>query len=222
MKYKLIAFVLITLFLYGIFMNIYINTDSNFAAIKNKIIRLHIIANSDSLKDQELKLKVRDAVLNKMKPVFNDLKDTDKAKEIIKDNMEVIKSTVQKELEAAGKNFPIEVELTECDFPTKKYGDLTFPKGEYQALNIKIGNGQGKNWWCVMFPPLCFVDIAQEMGIMEEEELQEVLSKEEIELLKNGTIDKVPIKIKFKIAEIYKSINSKISKLMRKETEIAK
>lgn len=221
MKYKIIAFILITLSLYGLFMNIYINTDSNFAGIKNKVIRLHIIANSDSLKDQEIKLKVKDAVLEKMKPVFNGLEDTEKAKKIIEDNMEIIKATVQKELEAAGKNFPVEVELSKCDFPTKKYGELTFPKGEYQALNIKIGNGEGKNWWCVMFPPLCFVDIIQDIDI-QNGELQEVLSKEEIELLKNGSLDKIPIKIKFKVAEIYKSINSKILKLLGKETEISK
>ncbi len=219
MKYKLIAFILITLFLYGFFMNTYINTDSDFAGIKNKIVRLHIIANSDSLKDQEIKLRVRDAVLEKMKPAFKDLTDTEKAKEIITDNMETIKATVQEELTKMGKNFPVEVELSKCDFPTKKYGDFTFPEGEYQALNIKIGNGQGKNWWCVMFPPLCFVDLAQEANLGEEE-FREVLSKEEMEMLKNGT--KVPIKIKFKVAEIYKSLNSKISRLIRKETEIAK
>ena len=218
MKYKTLAFILITLFLFGLFMNIYINTDNNLASIKNKIIRLHVVANSDSLSDQEIKLRVRDAVLREMKPVFKDLTDTDKAKVVITDNLGFIKTTVQKELESLGKNFPVEVELEKCEFPNVKYGELIFPQGEYQALNIKIGKGEGKNWWCVMFPPLCFTDMAQEV-VLQEEELNEVLTPKEIELLKNGIQEEIPIKIKFKVAEIYKSFNEKITKLIRKDTE---
>ncbi len=221
MKYKILAFILITLLLYGLFMNIYINTDNNLADIKNKIIRLHIVANSDSLSDQEIKLRVRDAVLKEMKPAFKDLADADKAKIVIMDNLGFIKTTVEKELEGLGKSFPVEVELEKCEFPNVKYGELLFPQGEYQALNIRIGNGKGKNWWCVMFPPLCFTDMAQEV-VLHEEALNEILTPKEIELLKNGVQEEIPIKIKFKVAEIYKSFNEKITKLIRKNTEFVK
>ena len=221
MKYKILAFILITLFLFGLFMNIYINTDNNLAGIKNKIIRLHIVANSDSLSDQQIKLRVRDAVIKEMKPAFKNLTDTEKAKTVITDNLVFIKTTVEKELDSMGKNFPVEIELEKCEFPNVKYGELLFPQGEYQALNIRIGKGQGKNWWCVMFPPLCFTDMTQEV-VLEEEKLSEILTVKEIELLKNGVEKEIPIKIKFKVAEIYKSFNEKVANLIRKNTEIVK
>lgn len=221
MKYKIISFIVIALFIFGLFMNIYINTDSNFSGIKNKIIRLHVVANSDSPDDQEIKLKVRDAVVSELSPAIKDLTDVNKVNAFITDNLDTIKKTAQKELEKLDKRFPIEIELGKYEFPTKVYGDFTFPGGEYQALNIKIGNGQGKNWWCVMFPPLCFVDIAQ--GVVSKntiDELKEVLTEEEIEMLKSNRQEEIPVKLKFKIAEIYKMLNIKVAKIIRKNTEM--
>lgn len=202
-------------------MNIYINKDSCLAGIKNKIIRLHIVANSDSAEDQEIKLRVRDIVLKELSPAFKDITDTEKAGLIIKRNLDFLKDKIQNELKKMNKDFPVEVCLSKYEFPTRVYGEYTLPKGEYQALNVKIGNGQGKNWWCVMFPPLCFVDIAQG-GTSKDvlDEIKEVLSKEEIDLLKTDYYEKVPIKLKSKIAEIYKNLNLKMAKIIRKNKQM--
>jgi len=118
-----------------------------------------------------------------------------------------------------GKSYPIDIELGIFEFPTKVYGDLTFPAGSYQALNVKIGEAKGKNWWCVMFPPLCFVDIAQ--GVVSEktlEEFKEILEENELELLKSqkGNGEDI-VKIKFKLAEIAKNLNKNLAKIIGKE-----
>lgn len=221
MKYKIISFIIITLFIFGLFMNIYINRDSCLANIKNKIIRLHIVANSDSAEDQEIKLKVRDIVLKELGPAFKDITDTEKAGLIIKKNLGFIKNKIQSELIKMNKDFPVEVCLSKYEFPTRVYGEYTLPKGEYQALNVKIGNGKGKNWWCVMFPPLCFVDITQGGASKNAlDEIKEVLSKEEIDLLKTDYHEEVPIKLKFKIAEMYKKLNLKVAKIIRKNKQM--
>lgn len=221
MKYKFVAFLIAALFIFGLLMNIYINTDYTFSNIKDKIIRLHVVANSDSPEDQALKLSIRDAVINEMAPILKDLTETEKVKAIIVDNLESIKKAAQIEMEKLNKNFPISVELGEYEFPTKVYGNFTFPAGKYQALNIRIGEGKGKNWWCVMFPPLCFIDIAQ--GAVSDDilkEFKEVLTEKEMELLKTHREDEIPVKMKFKIVELAKSFNTKIAKILGKKLEM--
>lgn len=221
MKYKVTAFLIAALFIFGLLMNIYINTDYTFSNIKDKIIRLHVVANSDSPEDQALKLSIRDVVINEMAPILKDLTETEKVKAIIVDNLESIKKAAQIEMEKLNKNFPISVELGEYEFPTKVYGNFTFPAGKYQALNIRIGEGKGKNWWCVMFPPLCFIDIAQ--GAVSDDilkEFKEVLTEKEMELLKTHREDEIPVKMKFKIVELAKSFNTKIAKILGKKLEM--
>lgn len=221
MKYKFVAFLIAALFIFGLLMNIYINTDYTFSNIKDKIIRLHVVANSDSPEDQALKLSIRDVVINEMAPILKDLTETEKVKAIIVDNLESIKKAAQIEMEKLNKNFPISVELGEYEFPTKVYGNFTFPAGKYQALNIRIGEGKGKNWWCVMFPPLCFIDIAQ--GAVSDDilkEFKEVLTEKEMELLKTHREDEIPVKMKFKIVELAKSFNTKIAKILGKKLEM--
>lgn len=221
MKYKFVAFLIAALFIFGLLMNIYINTDYTFSNIKDKIIRLHVVANSDSPEDQALKLSIRDAVINEMAPILKDLTETEKVKAIIVDNLESIKKAAQIEMKKLNKNFPISVELGEYEFPTKVYGNFTFPAGKYQALNIRIGEGKGKNWWCVMFPPLCFIDIAQ--GAVSDDilkEFKEVLTEKEMELLKAHQEDEIPVKMKFKIVELAKSFNTKIAKILGKKLEM--
>lgn len=218
MKYKFIAFLILVLFVFGILMNTYINTDHTLSNIKDKIIRLHVVANSDSPKDQALKLSIRDAIINELTPMLKDLTEAEKVKTMIADNLDNIKETAEKELERLGEKYDITVDLGVHEFPTKMYGNLSFPAGEYQALNVVIGEGGGKNWWCVMFPPLCFVDIAQ--GVVSEkslEELKEVLTEQEINMIKSGRQEEIPVKIKFKIAEIYEKLNIKVAKIIGKK-----
>jgi stage II sporulation protein R len=130
--------------------------------IEKEIIRFHVIANSDSEEDQNLKLKVRDAVVDF---VYNGLENStslEESRKFILDNKSEIENIARKEIENYGYDYKIESMLSRENFPDKVYGELVFPQGEYEAYRILIGEGKGQNWWCVMFPPLCFVDGSKE------------------------------------------------------------
>jgi stage II sporulation protein R len=219
MKYKIISFILITFFIFGLLMNLHINNDSVLGDIKDKIIRLHVVANSDSPEDQAIKLQIRDAIIKELEPKLENLKNQEEVKNIISANMDNLIAAAEEEMARLGKSFPIDIELGTYEFPTKIYGDLSFPAGSYQALNVKIGEAQGKNWWCVMFPPLCFVDIAQ--GVISEktlEEFKEILDEDELELLKSKkNSEEETVKIKFKLVEMAKNFNKNLAKIIGKE-----
>lgn len=219
MKYKIISFILITFFIFGLLMNLHINNDSVLGDIKDKIIRLHVVANSDSPEDQAIKLQIRDAIIKELEPKLENLKNQEEVKNIISANMDNLIAAAEEEMARLGKSFPIDIELGTYEFPTKVYGDLSFPAGSYQALNVKIGEAQGKNWWCVMFPPLCFVDIAQ--GVISEktlEEFKEILDEDELELLKSKkNSEEETVKIKFKLVEMAKNFNKNLAKIIGKE-----
>lgn len=219
MKYKIISFIIMTFFIFGLLMNLHINNDSVLGDIKDKIIRLHVVANSDSPEDQAIKLRIRDAIIKELEPKLENMKSQEEVKNLISANMDNLISAAEEEMAKIGKSYPIDIELGTYEFPTKVYGDLTFPAGSYQALNVKIGEAKGKNWWCVMFPPLCFVDIAQ--GVVSEktlEEFKEILDENELELLKSQKDNEEEIvKIKFKLAEIAKNLNKNLAKIIGKE-----
>lgn len=219
MKYKIISFILIVFFIFGLLMNLHISKDSILGDIKDKIIRLHVVANSDSPEDQTLKLQIRDVIIKELEPKLKNLKNQDEVKALIISSIEQLKTTAEMEMKRLGKNFPIDIELGTFEFPTKVYGYLSFPAGSYQALNVKIGEAKGKNWWCVMFPPLCFVDIAQ--GVVSDkalEEFKEILDEDELELLQSGKEDEEDkVKMKFKLAEIAKNLNKNIAKIIGKK-----
>jgi stage II sporulation protein R len=214
-KYKIGIFLLVTFFVFGVLVSIYINTDRALADVPEKIIRLHVVANSDSPEDQQLKLQVRDKVINKMSGRFEGLKDISQVKSIIESSLTEIETLAREAIKENGKLYDVKAVFERTDFPTKVYGNLTLPAGSYQALNIVIGEGEGKNWWCVMFPPLCFIDIAH--GVVPEKtmsELKESLTEEEYRLLLSSrTEGEIPVKLRFKIVELAKSMNLKIAKL---------
>jgi len=128
--------------------------------IPEESIRLRILANSDSPADQLLKRKVRDAIVAQMNEWVTDQDHIDQAREAIRANMPAIERLVRDTLAAYGYDYEVKVELGPVDFPTKLYGDVVYPAGVYEALLISIGKAEGQNWWCVLFPPLCFVDMA--------------------------------------------------------------
>ena len=132
----------------------YINTDAMYGG---EIVRLHVIANSDRKTDQELKLKVRDAVLAVSDAVLK-TEDSRSAAEVILDNIQQMKTQAEKVVSENGFDYEIEVVPGVFDFPAKSYQNITLPKGKYRAVRVVIGDGKGQNWWCVMFPPLCFTD----------------------------------------------------------------
>lgn len=152
--------------------------------IAREILRFHVIANSDSREDQALKLTVRDAVIEYMKPVLYGAGSIEETRKRVEGHIEEIGMAAREAIEREGYTYSAGVTLSECYFPRKSYGDCTFPAGCYQALRICIGEAQGKNWWCVLFPNLCFVDSVHAVVPEEEkQELKNVLTEEEYESL---------------------------------------
>ena len=142
-----------------------INTNSeityDYDSVKDEIIRFHVIANSDSDKDQQLKLKVRDEVIKFLSPLLDQSSSIEESRKILKENDEEVKKIAKKVIEENGYKYSVESELSRENFPEKIYGNIVLPQGEYEAYRILIGKSSGQNWWCVMFPPLCFVDVTK-------------------------------------------------------------
>lgn len=147
----------------------------------SELIRFHVIANSDSFADQTLKLHVRDVVVADMKKRFSAANSRQEAEKIVTTNMAEIKRIAQEQVYREGKEYPVEVVLGDFYFPTKSYGSLTLPAGDYHAVRIVIGEGKGKNWWCVLFPPLCFVDSVQTLEKNEAAQGLKVFEKDNVE-----------------------------------------
>ena len=173
------------------------------SGIASQVIRFHILANSDEAYDQSLKLLVKDKVLEEYSPILNTSASIEQTRQTLENNLVGIEELAQNIVYEAGYDYKVKVSLEEDKFPTKKYGDITLPAGNYEALRIEIGSSAGQNWWCVMFPPLCYVDVAKnEIDPAAKEVLREVLSQEEYMLMDNSARqDDDMVKIKFKIVE---------------------
>ena len=124
-------------------------------ALYENVLRLHVLANSDSEEDQALKLKVRDAVLEYTEEIFKNCTDKDEAHSLLEENLDAIKAVAEKTVAEESYSLPVSVALGEEEYPTKNYESCCFPSGEYTSLRIMLGNAEGQNWWCVLFPPLC-------------------------------------------------------------------
>lgn len=131
------------------------NAVATGAEIKNDTLRLHIIANSDSEFDQKLKLKVRDKVLEYTGELFAEVSGKTEAEELAKHSSDEIKKIAQEVIAENGADYAVSVEITDMWFETRTYDEFTLPAGDYRAVRIIIGAGEGHNWWCVMYPPLC-------------------------------------------------------------------
>lgn len=172
--------------------------------IANGVIRFHILANSDSSRDQDLKIKVRDSILSEFEDELSAAKTREQTIEIINKNIDNIELSAEKTLLKNGSAYPVKAKINKDYFPTKKYGDVTLPAGRYDALRLEIGEAKGHNWWCVMFPPLCYVDVTRcSIPEREKKQLAENMGKEEYSIITGDTTD---IKIKFKVVEIWKKI----------------
>lgn len=148
--------------------------------ISEKIIRFHVIANSDSEEDQQLKLKVKEAVVNYTTPLLADSHSLCESEAILQQESQTIKTIADSVIAENGYSYPVTVSLTDTYFPTKSYGNYTFPPGIYRAFEIRIGKAAGKNWWCVMYPPLCFIDLSH--GVVDERgehQMKEILTTDE-------------------------------------------
>lgn len=210
---KNILTVFIVLFLLFIF--IIICADSYVSAvssdISSSVFRLHVIANSDSDEDQNLKYIVRDRILDYMNSLVDtNISSKEETMKIVSENLENFKSIAQDTVYENGYDYEVNVEIGNFTFPTKTYGDIALPAGYYDALRVTIGNAEGKNWWCVMFPPLCFVDVSS--GVVPEdskETLEESLSDEEYELISGSSTE---FEVKFKFVEFFENFKNTFAK----------
>ena len=173
--------------------------------ISDNVFRLHIIANSDLAKDQELKYKVRDSILEY---INNSDIDTNKKSDImlfVQNNKSDLYDIAKKVILENGFDYDVSISIGEFNFPTKTYADISLPAGTYDALRVEIGNANGQNWWCVMFPPLCFIDTTT--GIVPEESkelLENNLDSEEYKLISDTSNSE--LQVKFKIVEFINSL----------------
>lgn len=168
--------------------------------LSDNFFRLHILANSDSNEDQELKLKVRDKIIEYMETLSYSGLTKNEAISLTTSNLQEFKKIAEKTISDEGYNYSVNLEIGNFYFPTKEYGNISLPAGYYDALKIEIGEAKGKNWWCSLFPPLCFVDISA--GVIDEESeeyLKENLSEDEFAIITDSSED---IKFKFKIIEL--------------------
>lgn len=178
--------------------------------IANEVIRLHVLANSDTNFDQALKLKVRDEVLKNMSTKLNNAKNKSQTRKILNDNLEQIKQIALHTVVDNGYDYDVKVLLSNDNFPTKKYADLTLPSGNYESLKIIIGKGQGHNWWCVMFPPLCFVDVTKKtVPDNLKQDLKDALTNEEFKIVNCENEKNLSVKVKFKIVEAWQKFEMK-------------
>lgn len=162
------------------------------AGIADKILRFHVIANSDSQEDQALKLKVRDGVLAYVEPFLADCHGKEQSKAVVLEHMDGIQAAAREVIAREGRDETVSASVGVRYFPLKKYGEFTFPPGEYEALCLELGEARGKNWWCVLYPRLCFVDslhgvVSTESGqelktILTSEEYQQVLHSRDTDL----------------------------------------
>lgn len=171
--------------------------------IASEIIRFHVIANSDLESDQQVKLKVKDAIVTAMRPRMVQCNDITDARKVILENQDYINEIARKTLRQYGYDDTVNVSLAKEQFPIKVYGDITLPAGEYEALCVRIGKAEGHNWWCIVFPSLCYVDETYSVVPAEsKEQLQSVLTEEEYEEISKENAGKV--KVKFKLWEYLK------------------
>lgn len=182
--------------------------DNVSESYKEKLIRFHVIANSDTEEDQELKLKVRDEIISYLQPKLENSSSIEESEKIITSEYDNLQSISRETIIDNGYEYDVKVGIEYSNFPIKQYSNVILPAGEYKALKVVIGEGKGKNWWCVMFPPLCFVD--EENGVIDkstDEKLQSVLDEEEYNLIttKNKEEGNV-VKFKFKIVEVVKDM----------------
>lgn len=199
----LFIFFLIIIF---IFISAKSYSQNMFKNISNNFLRLHVVANSDSTEDQILKYKIRDAVIDYMKPYFSNINTKNDALNILNLQKNNIGDLAKKIAIQNGYNYPVNVSIGNFYFPTKEYSEIILPEGYYDALKIELGNAKGQNWWCVMFPSLCIID-SNNLSFSESSEqlLQENLSEEELSIISN-TSTTPDIKIKFKLIELFENL----------------
>ena len=200
-KNLLIIFIL---FIVYIFLSIFSYSNAVSEDISNNVFRLHVIANSDSEEDQNLKYDVRDALISYMNSISENISSKEEAIKLVNEHKYDFYNIAKKVIFDKGFNYDVNIEIGNFSFPTKTYGDIALPSGFYDALKVEIGDASGQNWWCVMFPSLCFVDVSE--GIVSEEskeDLEANMNTENYNLISSDTLE---FKVKFKLVELFENV----------------
>lgn len=213
---KLKSFIWLALLL---FLYVFISAQSYVSAVStnlsNAVFRLHVIANSDTDEDQALKLKVRDSLLGYMNEICSNCCTKAEAISIATQHKDEFQKIAEQTINDSGYTYSVKININNFYFPTKNYGDISLPAGMYDALRVEIGEAKGQNWWCVMFPSLCFVDISS--GVVDDEakeNLEQNLEAESYTIISED--EKPDIKFKFKLIEFFaKNDLFKVSKAKR-------
>ncbi len=166
--------------------------------IASKVIRFHVLANSDSEEDQALKLKVKDAVVEYLNPYMSESESLEESRMILEEHTDKLIEIAKNVISDEGYDYAINAYFCEDYFPVKSYGDVTLPAGEYTAFRIEIGEHNGKNWWCILYPPLCFIDASH--GVLPDESkslLKNVLDEDEFDAV-TGNLTSDNTKFRFK------------------------
>ena len=205
-KLNFILILTILIFLYIVLLSFNYSQAISYN-LSDSVFRLHIIANSDSSADQELKLKVRDKIIEYMNTLTSNSSDKKDVISIVNNHLDSFKEIALNTIKENGYNYDVNIEIGNFHFPTKSYGDISFPAGNYDALKIEIGDAIGQNWWCVLFPPLCFVNSST--GVVPDDSkntLKKNINSESYEIISEGNNSNdntSDIKIKFKIIEFF-------------------
>ncbi len=170
--------------------------------IYDSVIRLHVLANSDSEEDQALKLQVRDAVLEVTVPLLSDCSDRETAKRLLEEHMKELQTAAEGVIAQAGRSDPIAIRFGEEAYPERTYDSLSFPSGSYLSLRVCIGDAEGQNWWCCLFPPLCLGTSTVPTEQAEDSFVAVGLSPSQYKIITET--DKPVYKVRFKILEIFR------------------
>lgn len=170
--------------------------ESACSDLQNDVLRLHIRANSDSDEDQDLKLYVRDTIIDEISPLYDDVKTKSDAKRITQENLDYIRSVAQEAVFEKGYDYTVTAKINNEFFDTRYYSDFTMPSGYYDSLFIEIGEARGENWWCVMYPSLC-------VGAASKKSMEENLSDNEY-----SVVTKDKFEFRFRIVEYYRKFTS--------------
>lgn len=199
------TFIIILLLCLFILVSAISYVDAVSTDIANSVFRLHVIANSDSKEDQELKYKVRDKVLEYMNSIAQNCTSKQEVIQLANSHKQQFQAIAKQVIKDNGYNYDVNICIGKSNFPTKNYGDISLPAGTYDSLKIEIGESKGQNWWCVMFPPLCFVDVTS--GIVPDESksmMQNNLTTEEYNIISS---EKSPdIQVKFSLIEMFQNL----------------
>lgn len=175
-------------------------SSASASALAGQVLRLHVVANSDTQEDQVLKLQVRDAVLEQADLLLEDVTDRGEAEAVLSQQLQALAEAGAAVVAGAGYDYPVTVSLEDCWFPTKVYDGFSLPAGTYRALRIVIGEGGGQNWWCVVFPPLCLGSVTEEVASTA---AQAGLSEDQVSLITGRDGGYV---VKFKLMEWWDSL----------------